>query len=444
MPEVPTEPEIGDVVPLHKQGKLEDRTVAKAVTTMLSGTFLAQLLPLLAGPLLGRMYKPHISGAFEAFFAVLSVLGIFASGRYELAVMLPAEDRQSAAVVKLVSKLSRWSGSICLVAVAIYVLLAQPMGWRKLPEWVWFLGPCLWAQGVYGALNYWFNRKTAYHMVAANRVFRSGITVIAWILLGLVFPNEYSLVGGFTFALLSGTYWFYAEASKRDARAFESVVPEDITKVQKRYIDFPKYSVPADGVNTIAGRLPLLLLAEFFSTAATGYFGWVLRYAGTPIGMLTASFGDVFKQRATAEWNETGACILEWKATFRRLLPFALLTFFALALFAPFLFRVSFGPDYAESGFYAQLMAPYLGLQVLANPLSRTMFVAEKQRLDLFWQMGLLAVTATGLALGFAQGSARSAVLFYSLSYTAMYVVHLVLSYRAAHGAKSAPKIVLN
>ena len=59
---------------------------------LMSGTALAQVLPLLATPFITRFYSPQTYGTYAIYISITSILTIIASGRYQLAIVLPKKN----------------------------------------------------------------------------------------------------------------------------------------------------------------------------------------------------------------------------------------------------------------------------------------------------------------------------------------------------------------
>ena len=65
--------------------------------------------------------------------------------------------------------------------------------------------------------------------------------------------------------------------------------------------------------------------------------------------------------------------------------PFLLLLFFA-----PSLFALVFGEKWRVAGEYARLMCPMFYLRFISNPLSLVAIIAQKNRFEFVWQVGML------------------------------------------------------
>src|SRR5215475_12444492 len=91
---------------------------AQSVSIIVGGTALAQALGLLASPILTRIYHPADFGALQVFISVMSLLTVAATGRYEIAVLLP-EDEQSAIEVLTLAMLCVGAATVLCGTVVI-------------------------------------------------------------------------------------------------------------------------------------------------------------------------------------------------------------------------------------------------------------------------------------------------------------------------------------
>ena len=67
----------------------------KNVFTIFTGNVVAQAIPFLMEPVLARIYSPDDFAVVSVYLAVANLFSIVATGRYELAIMLPKEDKKS-------------------------------------------------------------------------------------------------------------------------------------------------------------------------------------------------------------------------------------------------------------------------------------------------------------------------------------------------------------
>ena len=74
---------------------------ARGVGVLVGGTAGAQLISVLAAPLLTRLYSPEAFGILAAFSAILALCLVAAAGRYELAIPIPEKEDDAANLAAL-------------------------------------------------------------------------------------------------------------------------------------------------------------------------------------------------------------------------------------------------------------------------------------------------------------------------------------------------------
>ncbi|EFK95942.1 polysaccharide biosynthesis protein, partial [sediment metagenome] len=72
----------------------------KNIFTLLSGSTIAQVITLLAIPVLTRIFTPQDFGFFAVYFSLATIVSTVATGRYELAIMLPKHKKDALSIVK--------------------------------------------------------------------------------------------------------------------------------------------------------------------------------------------------------------------------------------------------------------------------------------------------------------------------------------------------------
>src|ERR1700729_1649505 len=68
---------------------------ARSVSIVAGGTAMSQAIAVAASPVLTRIYHPADFGGLQVFISLMALALVAASGRYEVALLLP-EDEQSA------------------------------------------------------------------------------------------------------------------------------------------------------------------------------------------------------------------------------------------------------------------------------------------------------------------------------------------------------------
>ena len=71
------------------QTYLENREFARHVLTLMSGTGLAQVIAVLASPLITRLFTPEDFGILASYTVLVGIFSAIVCGRYEFAIVLP-------------------------------------------------------------------------------------------------------------------------------------------------------------------------------------------------------------------------------------------------------------------------------------------------------------------------------------------------------------------
>lgn len=411
------------------------------ILIVMAGTATAQLLPVLASPMLTRLFSPSAFGIFGLFLALCGICAIAGTARYEQAILLPAERADSLSIVAL--------ASVCLIgtcsAIALLVMLlgstiADLFGNPAILRWLPLLPVGVFALGANQILYLWANRNREFKALSSNRIWRAACTVLVSVILGYAGFHDGGLIIGFVVGTTTTIVPFMWPLIRQDRELLTEVNWTRITTMARRYRRFAFYSLPGDTINAVSGQMPILLLGRYFPSAVVGSYSLTQRLLGAPNALVSRSVGDVFRQRASEELRSSGSCLTTWKTTARMLTLVSVVVYLPIALWARPIFVFAFGPDWAQAGRFAQLMTPYFALGFVASVLGQMSYLAEKQSLDLAWQAALSTSLLISLVVGGKLRDPGVAVVFYSTAYSLMYIVYLAMSYRFAVGVPNAER----
>jgi len=412
----------GDMPPEEKpSGK--SISFAGDVLKLVSGTTIAQLITLLAAPILTRLYSPDAWGVLAIFHSITLILGIIACMRYELAIMLPETDEEAA---NLLGVSLGFSFIIGLLLIPVCRWCRDPlltlMNAPALGPYLWLVPPMVCISGVFLALNYWNSRTRHFGRLSIARVSSSLATTTVTLGLGFAgYATAGSMVGasvaGQTVAtsVLGGQIW-------RDNRSIfrRSIRWRDMIATLKRYRSFPIFSTWSGLLNTVSWQLPVLMFGAFFSPAVVGFYALGFRILQMPMMLIGRAIGQVFHQRA-AEANIQGALAPLTEGIIRRLVVFCLLPMLMLTIIGRDVFVVVFGREWAEAGVYTQILSVWAIVWFVSSPLSTLYGVLEKQAQGLLLQAAIFLSRLVSIGIGAYLDNAKIALLLFSLSGIGVY-----------------------
>lgn len=419
------------------------RLVAKGspfrnVIMLITGTSLAQAIPVAISPILTRLYSPDEFGTFATYLALVSILSIIATGRYELAIMVPKRDREAASVLGVSFGIS--SVVSILLFFIILVLndkLSRLLNFDPDSSILYWVPLSVGLTAAYQSLNYWCNRKGYYRVMSSTRVAQSASMSGVHLGAGFVKLGSSGLITGAISGQLFAFVLLLKHINKRDRAIFTNLDKVRVLVAMRKYINFPKYLVVAHSFNMASFQSPVMLLGTMFDSSVAGFFMLTQRVIGAPMSIVASAIGDVFRQQASHEYMSNGNCEGIYRATFIRLLCIAVVPFVMFFIFAPDFFSLVFGAEWRVSGEYARILTPMLFFQFITSPMSSLFFIANKQKVDLLWQSALFATVCGSLFLGAYLGGVKLALCFFSAGYSLMYIINGLITFRFAKGNRS-------
>lgn len=410
---------------------------ARNVLTVMSGTTLAQAIPVLISPVLTRLYTPAELGALALYVSTLAVAAVVATGRFELAVLIPRRDREAVDVATLGVALA---GIVCVLAwigLAAYAVLGPGGAGSSTPldAWLYVLPLSTLLMGLYQCLTYWNNRRKRFAALGAGKVGQSAAMSSVQIGAGLAGSGAGGLIAGYLVGQLAANT-ILLRRTLGDAEGAPKL-PSFVraVAVARRHANFPRYMIPGQLANVASSQMPVLLMSFLYGPAVAGLYSLAERVLVLPSSIIGSAVGDVYRQRAAEVYNDQGNCRALYVQTAKRLALMGAGPLLLVGVAAPWIFETVFGPAWRGAGEIASLLCVMVFFQVVSSPLSQTVLLANMHRLDMLWQFARLALSAGSLYLGYALwGSAQASVALFAGSFCVLYALHSLMQYRAACG----------
>ena len=363
------------------------------------GTAFAQFLPMLLYPVLGRIYTPEQFAALAAFTALITVLQVVGSCKYETAILVSDSDKDAAEVFSLAIILNIF---LILVLYLIFIIFGVKFTFQYssgLKELIW-LAPigCLFLN-VYNCYNEWCVRKKYFKKLSLNKITYSTSVTLGKYLTYYTPMQSIGLTLGDFFGRLLTAIICAIRIIKLDVESFRQVSLKGILKQGRLYIRFPLYSMPAQLLNTVSSAAPIFILNYFYSQETVGYFSMTMTVLLLPIKVISYAVRDVFRNKANDLYKKTGRFDAFFKKIF--IIIFAITTVICV-IFGPFLptiFTFVLGKQWYMSGIFSQILLPMIGLDFVAMSLSGVFIVTQKLRALFIWQISYFIMTIGTLYL---------------------------------------------
>jgi O-antigen/teichoic acid export membrane protein len=357
------------------------------VLTLITGSTIAQAIPVAISPILTRIYSPKDFGILAIFFALTNIFGGIANARYELAIMLPHKDEDAINIVALGFLISSSLSFLLLLVVLFFnSSISSIIGSEGISFWLYFVPLSVFLLGGFNLLNYFNTRKKYYKDISKANIIKAISLAVVQLGIGLLKAGATGLITGTIFSFFTGNLKLFRNIIK-DKELLNSLSRKSIMQLAKRYIKFPKFTLWATLLNTMSRDLTNILISSFYSVATLGYYSFVQRILGMPSLLVGTSIGQVFFEEATKEKNETGAAIETFKSTFKKLLFIAIPSFTVLFFIVEDMFAIVFGEEWRVAGEYAQILIPLFAVRFVGGTLSIVLIIFENQKIVLFFEI---------------------------------------------------------
>ncbi len=392
------------------------------VAALMTGSVVAQAVPVLLSPVLTRLYSPEDFAAFALFMAVNNVISVVAGGRDDQAILLPSEV---AGALNLVILCWLILGSVCLTLAGLVAISygRLPEDWLQTlhGEWLYLLPLAVFVTASFQILSNWNNRCGRFPQLAMARASQGVSTGAAQCGMGYSNLHAHGLIWGWVGGQCAGLALLVCKnlASLTGGRIHVS--RSGMAAVAREYRRFPLLSTWGAVFDSGGLMMVLLIISHSFSSTITGLFSFTQRVLAIPLFLISSAVAQVLHQRIARLNHEDAASILPYilrsAATLAAIaLPFIIV----LAVFGVELFTIVFGPSWAEAGRYAGLLSLAVGVRFVVSPLTVIMALNHNVKSGVQWQIIYFFSVSTTLWLG------RGLPIE---SFLQLYVLHELLMY---------------
>lgn len=409
------------------QGRLAKNEFLRHVLTLMSGTAVAQIIPILASPIISRLYSPAETGVFTICMSIVAVVVTVSTGRYDLAIVLPKKEEDARGLVKLAT---RFNTLVCTLVGLVLLIFAEPIAQRmSIPEFKWWLvGTAVisWAFAQASIYTYWCNRHKGYGLLARNKLGQAVATTGTQLGFGALRWGP----AGLLISTLLGQLWSTGNLFVRSRAEIYGLPSTSTRKVMREHRKMPLLNAPTALLDSVRTNGVTLLIGRLFDHVAVGHFGQAWKLLQTPAALINSSLSQVFFQKLATV--ERGGMLRIVRQSALRSALIGILPFAAIYFLSPPLFPIVFGSPWAMSGLIGAALVPWLFMNFITSPIS-TVFIVTHRQGTLFWFSIPFTITPL-LVLWLYHPTILGAISALSWTMTGMLLAFLALALWVAWG----------
>lgn len=407
---------------------------ARNVSVLVSGTAFAQLVAVLALPLLTRIYTPEDFTVLASYSSILAILVAISCLRFEIAIPMP-KDKESAIHLLALAVLSV-IGITFLTSIGLFVFSDQinSITSHRLTGYLWLLPIGVFFGGLYNALQYWVTRKKLFKLIAKTRMTQAISGAAVQVGFGYVGLIPLGLLLGQLLNTGAGIFGLLKDLLKDYKIIFSTLSYKGIKKTFKLYDRFPKYSTWEALTNSAGMQLPILIIATLSLGSEAGFLMLAMRLLSAPMRLIGGAVAQVYLAEAADKYHQ-GDLKVFTKKTIAMLSKVGFIPILLAGVTAPFIVPFVFGVEWQRAGILISWMAPWYFMQFIISPVSMSLHITGHQKAALFLQI-------SGLIL--RGGAVWFAALYYNawigevfaVSGAIFYILYFIIVFRIVDSKK--------
>jgi len=382
---------------MHKVKVTLRSDFVRSVSKLGSGTIVAQIIAFATIPLLTRTYSQEAFGLLAAFVAVVGIISSFATLKYDTAIVLPKDDKDAYALLKLSNIVTLAITTACVAIMFVPLDIFNEYQGLQL----------LIGVGVLLSVNFnnsalWNIRYRCFNQAAISKIVQVVSIFICQYVCYLFFELKGLIVGNVLGMFFTGVYLLLSR--KIDWQLYRKISTLDMAGQGRRYVDFPKYFTASSAILSFSSSLPVLIFVKYIPLAQVGIYGVAVQIISQPVTLVANSIRSVILVDM-AERKNNNRPVLGWYV--KLLIGLFILSAGAsvcLLLLGDLIITTFLGREWADASSYAKMLIPLLIGLMIASPGTAAVRVFEMLKYNFVYSIISLAFKLIVLLALFSQG----------------------------------------
>jgi O-antigen/teichoic acid export membrane protein len=397
------------------------RLYYKNFLVLFTSSSIGQAIPFLLAPLIGRIFSPEDLAVQENFLAIVSFISIVAAGRYEMAFVLPKDQKRANNLFALALALSVVFTFLSFLALLFREEISDFYNDAKMGRAVIWLAPAVLLLALNNILMQWMIRAGKYPVVSAGRITQTLVQNVGYIVLGYWGWGVNGLIFSWILGNLLSLILLIPPSLSQLSRT--DITRGEIRSVAKEYRDFPLVNSLHSFSDIFASQFLLYwLITRNYGIESLGLFAVMSRYIRAPLTLVGSAVGQLYYKEASGNRNQNIPVLPVFNNSVKVVMIAAVPAMIVVFFFGPEIFAFYLGEKWRLAGEYASIMSPAILFNFMVSPVSTTPLIYQRQKTSYLLGLGCYVISFGFLIYGSATGYGfKQSLLFYSLSLSVCY-----------------------
>lgn len=421
-----------------KDQLLQKGSFAQNFAMLFSSNLISQLIGLMMLPIISRLYPPEIYGVFSIFIVLVTTIGVFASFKYEAALVLPTTDKEFKALLHLTLFLLVIVTFLSIIIFGFFG--ASIFSYFKRPQLYsyWYLLPIsVFLLGMRNIIGGWNVRDKEYKKSSIIGIIRNISGRVLNILYALVFTASFLglIWGDLLTSLLILVLNFVMIITPKIKPYLKRSTWGEMRAVARKYRSYPFVIFPGSLLEMVSSQLPIYFFAAQTQDAFVGLYVFGERLLSIPLTMINNAIAPVFLQKIVEVKQDREE---EMWAITRKLLIYLLgviiIPFSFLIVFGDILFKYVFGSAWETSGIITGYLGLYYILQMMWVPTCSVFNALRKEKVLFSFSMLIFITRVSILSIGVVFLDSLSTIFYYSIGNATIYFLGILFIAKTLKG----------
>lgn len=386
----------------------------KDISTLAFGNGFALVIPVLASPILTRLYSENDFGVLTIYISIVSILSSVATARYDFAILISNTRKNASHLFKSSILISFF---VSMVSVLVFYFFSDfiisSFNSPSLKDFLFFIPFNVFLFSSIVALQNSLNREKEYRGISMSKTIRSALVGFSQLIFGFLGLLSGGLIIGKLLGDLFSTGYLTSRLFKVEGYLNQKFDYSRGVYLLKKYDKYLKFNAPHALVTSISTSSTALILSYFFGEEIVGFYGLSFMVCIAPVAVISTAFYPIISQKISEKVNQGLEIRSYTKKSIQVLALISFLPFLGLIIYGPEIFTFVFGEEWAVSGIFVQILAPYLFLVFILSPLMYIPLVVNKHKNSFGFEIVLTVSRVGGMIFGSLNGDVYLALALY-------------------------------
>jgi O-antigen/teichoic acid export membrane protein len=333
------------------------------------------------------MYDQEAFGILAVFQSALNVAYSIGVLGYHEAIIIEKNDDKAKIIVKLCFLLS------VVLSLLVFAVLSIPLAYFSLyKNMKIILSMAVFFQLTNLIYTCW-NIRTQHFKRNALYTLLQSIAIISFQYVFFYMSSSNGLILGLMLGYLASNIYMFMQVGKDIIKTGNN---KELFYLVKRYINFPKYFVLANSIESFSNNLPVLFLTPLFAMREIGLYGLAQKVVTHGIFIFSSNINHIIKSDMAVKKN-TQHIWPVYSKFLVVLISIGVAASLIIFFLAPMIFSVLFGNEWVESGHVAKMLIPLFFALTIKGMGNASLRVFEKTKYMLIFAVIAVATKLAAL-----------------------------------------------